>query len=368
MTEQNAHPHFNRAKTIAVVHNGIVENHRALKAFLVAKLKVAHEDLFSTETDTEIIPHLIEYFMVHESKSFEDAFVATALLLEGRYAFVAMHQDLDYVLAVRDGSPLVLGEGAEGYYLASDIPAFLDYTRIVNYLDDAQYVKVSRDESIIRELRTGKFVKPNRETITWERESATKEGYDHYMLKEIMEQAISLDKAIRQDDEDILEVARMLKSNKTFLIGSGTAAKMAKIGELFMAEIAGKLATTFVGSEFAPYETFLDKKSVLLTVSQSGETADALSAIHAAKKNGATLVSILNVVGSTIHRESDRTLFINVGPEKAVASTKAATAQIAVLYLLASAMAGELAEAKHLLRKAVKEIRVVALSGLVARD
>ena len=365
VTEANAHPHFNRTQSIAVVHNGIIENHRVLRAFVADKLKVHKEDLFVSETDTEVIPHLIEYFMTHEAKDFEDAFVATALLLEGRYAFVAMHRDLPYILAVRDGSPLVLGEGAQGYYLASDVPAFLDYTRIVNYLDDEQYVKVSRDESVIRELRTRKFVKPDRKEILWERESATKEGYAHYMLKEIMEQPSALDRAIRQDDEELLAIAHLLKTHRTFFIGCGTAAKVAKIGELWMATMAHRLATTFVGSESAPYAGFVDKKSVLLAVSQSGETADVLQAIRAAGQSGATIVSLLNVVGSTIDRESDLRLFINVGPEKAVASTKAATAQMAVLYLLIAATAGELPEAKHLLRKGVKEIKAWLTRDLV---
>lgn len=361
VSEANAHPHFNRDKTIAVVHNGIVENHEELRAFLLSKLDAQHaNELFVSETDTEVIPHLIDYF-IGEGHSFEAAFVEAGKMLEGRYAIVVMKKDEPFVLAMRDGSPLVIGEGTggnAGYYLASDVPAFIDYTRKVYYPNDGEYVKVTGDTFITRDLKQQKKIDPTWRTIEWDKASATKEGYPHYMLKEILEQPLALDKAIRQDDAKLRAVASAIKSaTQTFFIGCGTAAKMAKLGELYAAKIGGVLAFSFVGSEFATYEQFLGKKTVVLAVSQSGETADVLETLRAGKKRDAKIFSLLNVVGSSIDRMSLQSLFINAGPEIAVASTKAATAQIAVLILLAHALSGKLAEGKHLMRSVVRDIK-----------
>ncbi|MDO8624261.1 MAG: glutamine--fructose-6-phosphate transaminase (isomerizing) [bacterium] len=362
VSEVNSHPHFNRDKTIAVIHNGIVENHNELRAFLLSKLGLKHAELFVSETDTEVIPHLIDYFLTKEGKNFEQAFVAAGKMLEGRYAVAVMKKDEPYLLAMRDGSPLVVGVGEDDYYLASDVPAFLDHTRTVCYPGDRQYLKVFADSMMMRSLESGEKVDPKWVEIVWDKASATKEGHPHYMLKEILEQSLALDKAIRQEDGKLLEMAKLMKeAEHCFFIGCGTAAKMAKLGELYAASIGGKQTTAFVGSEFQPYEQFLDKKSVLFAVSQSGETADVLEALSVGKKRGTKIISLLNVVGSSMDRMSDHKLFINTGPEIAVASTKAATAQIAVLILLAHALAKngkeKLAEGKHHLRKVVKEIK-----------
>ena len=361
VSEINSHPHFNRDKTIAVIHNGIVENHNELRTFLCEKFSCLPSELFTSETDTEVIPHLIDHFL-REGKNFEQAFVEAGRLIEGRYAIVAMKKGEPYLLAMRDGSPLVAGEGANEYYLASDVPAFLEHTRTVCYPGDREYLKVSAESIMIRSLSNGVKVEPKWVEILWDKASATKEGHPHYMLKEILEQPLSLDKAIRQDDAKLLAAAKLMKeAAHCFFIGCGTAAKMAKLGELYAASIGGKLTTALVGSEFKPYGQFLDRKSVLFAVSQSGETADVLEALSMGKKKGAKILSLLNVVGSSMDRMSDQKLFINTGPEIAVASTKAATAQIAVLILLAHALEKngkeKLGEGKHLLRKIVKDVK-----------
>ena len=357
-SEANAHPHFNRNKTIAVVHNGIVENHRELRAFLLAKYHTTETAFFVSETDTEVIPHLIDYHL-QIGYSFEEAFVATGKMLEGRYAIVAMKAGEPYLLAIRDGSPLVVGEGQGAYFLASDVPAFLDHTRIVSYPGDREYMRISPDSILLRDLGNGKKVDQHWTQIQWDKASASKEGHPHYMLKEILEQPLALDKAIRQDDQKLTAIATHIEhAERTFFIGCGTAAKMAKLGELYVALIAGKFATAFVGSEFAAYEQFLDKKSALFAVSQSVETADVLEALRAADKQGSTILSLLNVMGSSMDRLSKETLFINAGPEIAVASTKAATAQIAVLILLAYALLGKLPEGKHFMRGVVRDIKM----------
>lgn len=358
VTEANAHPHFNTAHTIAVIHNGIVENHEEIRGFLRSKLGAVATTMFVSETDTEVIPHLIDYFITKEQKSFEAAFVEAGRMLEGRYAVVVMKIGEPYLLAMRDGSPLVIGRGEREYFLASDVPAFLDYTRTVLYPGDREYVKVSADAIMLRALDTGKKVDSEWVNVTWDKGSATKEGHPHYMLKEILEQPLSLDKAIRQEDAKLEEFARLMKeSEHLFFIGCGTAAKMAKLGELYSARIAGKLAHAYVGSEFAAYGQFLNKKSTIFAVSQSGETADVLEGLRIAEKEGARILSLLNVVGSSMDRMSQKTLFINAGPEIAVASTKAATAQIAVLILIAFALGKKLADGKHLMRGVVKDVK-----------
>jgi glucosamine--fructose-6-phosphate aminotransferase (isomerizing) len=357
VTEVNAHPHFNKEGTIAVVHNGIIENHNDLRQFLSTELGIPSAKLFQSETDTEVIPHLIEYSMHVEDCTFEEAFVRAARRLEGRFAFVAMHRYAPYILAVRDGSPLVLGRGEGGNFCASDVPAFLDYTRHVGYMDDRQYAKIAPNETVIRDLDSGKKVATEFVEISWTKQHASKEGHPHFMLKEIVEQGITIDQAFRQDEAELMEVVKLLASHETFFIGCGTASKMAKLGELYMAKFGNRLAHSFVGSEFAPYRAFVGKKSLLFAVSQSGETADVLEALREGKKKGAKVVSLLNVVGSSMDRISDKSLFIHAGPEIAVASTKAATAQIAVLYLLAHATGGTLPKAKHELRGLAKDIR-----------
>ena len=365
VTEANAPPHFNASRTIAVIHNGIVENHEEIRSFLRGKLGNSVDKLFLSETDTEVIPHLIDYYITHEGKTFEAAFVEAGKMIEGRYAVVVMKIGEPYLLAMREGSPLVVGKGDHEFFLASDVPAFIDHTRTVLYPGDREYLKVSADGIMIRDLDSGKKMDHEWVSITWDKTSATKEGYPHYMLKEIMEQPLSLDKAIHQEDEKLEEFARLMKeSEHLFFIGCGTAAKMAKLGELYAARIAGKLATAYVGSEFAAYGQFLNKKSTIFAVSQSGETADVLEGLTIAKKEGARILSLLNVVGSSIDRMSKKSLFLNAGPEIAVASTKAATAQIAVLILIAHALGNKLPEGKHLLRSTVKDIKAWLIPDL----
>ncbi len=356
VSEVNAHPHFNREKNIAVVHNGIIENHGVLRAFLVEKIGIPESDIFISETDTEVVPHLIAYF-VDRGKMFGEAFAQTVAMLEGRFALVAMKVGESELYAARDGAPLVVGTAPEGHFLASDVPAFIDYTSTVFYVPDRTIVRVSATNITVMQYDNGKRIQPVWEKITWDKASATKEGYPHFMLKEILEQPLALDKAIRQDEQKLNAIAHALNTGgQIFFIGCGTAAKMAKLGELFLARVAGKFTTTIVASEFASYEQFLNKKSVLVAVSQSGETADVLETLRVGKARGTSIHALLNVVGSSVDRISDASLFLNAGPEIAVASTKAATAQIAVLLLLAYAVCGKLAEGKHLLRRAVRTI------------
>ena len=364
---RNAHPHLSHDGKISVVHNGIIENHQELKLFLVKVYEVPFEELFVSETDTEVIPHLISYFMTQTGGHFEDAVRECAKRLEGRFAFVALSQEDEYLMAVRDGSPLVIGEEEHGYSIASDVPAFLDRTNRVCYLEDRHSARISRSTLLVRNIDTGKKKDQEFVTVEWDKSSASKEGYPHFMLKEIMEQSESLDRAIRQDERELNDVSQLLKKHTAYFLGCGTAAKVALVGQYFLAEISNTSVQSFIASEDMLYRGVFDKKTVLLAVSQSGETADTLETLETAKRCGAKIVSLLNVVGSSMYRISDRTLMLNSGPEKAVASTKAATAQIAILLLLAHAVSGKLGEGKHLLRGVVRQVKHW-LSGDTAID
>ncbi|MBU0577001.1 glutamine--fructose-6-phosphate transaminase (isomerizing) [Patescibacteria group bacterium] len=347
VTDINAHPHFSSDKTIAVVHNGIIENYQEIREEL-------GKENFITETDTEVIPQLIAKY--RKDNSFKDAVFKAVQRLEGRYAIVVLNVGENYLIAARRGSPLIVGVGKDEYFLASDIPAFLEYTKDVNYLDDDEMVVVDGGVEFIN-LTTGKPVKKRLINIDWQAESAEKGEYDHYMLKEIMEQKETILRAINQDTDEIMHIAQMIKDSRgCFLSGCGTAGKVCMAGEYFFSIIANRHVNFAPSSEFPVYHHFLRPESLLIIVSQSGETADALEAMEAAKKKGCKVFSIVNVEGSTIARQSDFSLHIKAGPEKAVASTKAATSQMALLLLIATAMIGELQEGRRLLAEVASQI------------
>lgn len=341
VSKENAHPHSDCKGKIAVVHNGIVENYPELKDRLV---KNGH--VFKSETDTEVITHLIEENL---NLGFVDAVKQAVSGIKGRYAIVAMNSDSDKIIGVRRGSPLILGVKDEETFIASDVPAFLNYTRNVVYLDDNEMVVIG-DKNIFHDLKTGKEVEKRVVEIDWIAKQAEKGDYEHFLLKEIMEQKESIRRAINQDDKDIMKIADMINNAfGTFFIGCGTAGKVCLTGEYIFSKVAKKHINFIPASEFPNYHHFLTDKTLIISVSQSGETADVLESLEVAKKKGTKIVSILNVTGSSIDRLSDHTFLINAGPEKAIASTKATTSQMAVITLLAYACAGKLDGGKRLL-------------------
>lgn len=350
----NAHPHFNNDATVAVVHNGIIENANELKKEIVHRLK---KDVFVSKTDTEVIPHLIDIYM-KRGFSFERAFVAACRRLKGRFAFVAMNAGAPYILAARVGSPLVAGKGDDGIYLASDIPAFLDYTNLVRFFENGEYAKVSQEGITFYNIKTGKLSQKSRfEKTQWSKELATKKGYPHFMLKEIFEQPTCLEDALSFSFPQIKEAAqRFKKANNVFFTACGTAAHMGIIGTYLLSE-AGRTSSQLVyASEFAHILPFLNSRSVLCGITQSGETADLLDVLERAKKKRTPVVSFVNVRGSTAERESTLTIPLNAGPEKAVASTKAAASQLLLLAVLAHAIGGKAEEGKKKAHSAVKRI------------
>ncbi|MFA6038958.1 MAG: glutamine--fructose-6-phosphate transaminase (isomerizing) [Candidatus Peribacteraceae bacterium] len=357
VTKTNAHPHLSCDKTIAVVHNGIVENYDALRNELKAK---GHR--FLSQTDTEVLPHLIEEELKSQ-KDFAAAVRAACGRLKGRYGILALHAESQTLVAARSGSPLIIGVQKDlagqnnGYFIASDIPAFLDHTRVVQYLDDGEMVVTDGKTILFSDIRTGRE-RPKREIeIHWSTEQAHKGSYEHYMLKEIMEQKESVARAVNQDEEQIKTLAKAIKEAQgTFLVGCGTAGKACMAAEYFFSVIAKHHVNYAAASEFKLYHHFLKPESLLIAVSQSGETADVLEAMHIAKQAGSKVLAIVNNEGSTIAREADYSLRINAGPERAVASTKALTGQLAVFLLIAHALAGKLQEGKTLLLETAAEI------------
>ncbi len=346
VTEKNAHPHASCDKKIAVVHNGIIENFQELKKELEKRHK------FLSETDTEIIPHLIEENMKF---GFEEAVKKSLQRLEGNYAIVVIHQDEEKIIAARKGSPLVLGLGKDEFFIASDVPAFLKHTNKVIFLDDGEIAIINQKIKIFDQHN--KEVKKEISQIDWTLEQAQKNGYSHYMLKEIYEQKETLIRAINQKEDEIKRIAEEInKGFGTFFIACGTAHHAALTASYIFSQVTKKHINVVLASEFPNYEHFLTEKTLVIPISQSGETADVLEAVKVAKQKKSKVIAIVNVTGSTLMRLADVFFKINAGPEIAVASTKAFTSQLALLTLLAYACNGKLEEGKEKLKKTAEYV------------
>ena len=360
----NAHPHWNRDKSIAVVHNGIIENHEALRRKISSHFG---DKVFRSETDTEVVPLLIDLFM-ERGLSFEMAFVRTLQDLHGRFAFGAIHKDEPFIIAARGGSPLILGTGDNEQYVASDIPAFLDYTNSVYFFENGEYAKIFPDKINFFNFKTKKQIKKTPQIIEWEKGAASKEGHDHFMLKEILEQRDLIENSVRVGSKAVTDAIPYFKKAKNiFFIAMGTAAHMGMAGEYLFSRISKKRFELVYASEFDRVLPFLGKESVVCGITQSGETADLLEAFESAKKHHATLLSVINVRGSSAERESVHVIPVNAGPEKAVASTKAATTQLTMLTLLAYAISGKQKQGEKLLLKASKGIKGWLSEALLSR-
>ncbi|MFA6458375.1 MAG: glutamine--fructose-6-phosphate transaminase (isomerizing) [Patescibacteria group bacterium] len=367
----NAHPHASADGKVVVVHNGIVENHAELRKMLEKKgVK------FVSETDTEVIPNLIADFLRKNSP--REAVRKTAQKLVGRFAFVAAIAGEAKLFAARNGSPLILGiekfypksdekllakVDGSAFFIGSDVPAFLDFTHDVVYLDDGELVEI--EESPMKdhfhghffEIASGRPIKKRVISIDLKASRAEKGDFTHFMLKEIFEQKETITRALNQDEKQIERVAELIRrSFGTFFIGCGTAGKVCATAEYLFAKIARRHVNVIFGSEFDTQEAFLTDRTLLIAVSQSGETADILEAYKIAKQKKVKTVGVVNVAGSSVARQSDVVLPVNAGVEKAVASTKATTAQLAILTLLAFTVAGKLEEGKRVLAEAASSI------------
>ncbi len=333
--QENSHPHTDCNSTIAVVHNGIIENYLDLKRELEGK---GHR--FLSRTDTEVVPHLVEQY-VRDGMSLEDAFRKTVNRLEGAYSLVLTSTERPKtIICARQESPLVLGVGDGEYYCASDISAFLPITKKALFMDEGEMAVLDPKGIRIMKARNGQTVKRDPVTITWDPESAKKQGFKHFMLKEVHEQVQSIKDSIRTLPIYYdLFASKIADAERVFIVGCGTAYHAGLVASQALAKLARIDARVIVASEFAEEALDLvDDKTVVLAVSQSGETMDTLNAVRDAKSRGASILSVTNVMGSTLMRLSDVYIGQNSGPEIGVAATKTFTSQVAVLLRIAGAV------------------------------
>jgi len=334
VTKENAHPHSDCTGKITIVHNGIVENHNELKN----KFKKRHN--LKSETDTEIIAHLIEESYEGDLK---EAVLKTLKKIEGSYALGVIHSDEpDKLIAARNESPLIIGVGKNENFIASDVPAILKYTKKVVYLNNEEMAVLTKDEVEVFDINGNKIKKKTNE-IKWDAEQAEKQGYKHFMLKEIHEQPRALTETINGrikngsvdlKEEINLSKEELSKIKKIIIVGCGTSWHAGLAGEFMLEELAKIPTEVEYASEFRYRHPIINEGDLVISISQSGETADTLAALREAKRQGAKILSICNVKGSSIVRESDTVLYTHAGPEIGVASTKAFTTQLVVLYLL----------------------------------
>ncbi len=337
--DTNAHPHTDCTGKIAVVHNGIIENYLELKEELIKK---GHR--FKSDTDTEVIAHLIEEELKTE-RDFEKALRNALNKLKGSFALgIIYSEDKEHLYFVRHESPLILGIGNGEMFAASDIPAFLPYTNKAVFIDDGEYVILSKEDYKVKDFRTGAIKEKEVHVIKWSLEMAEKQGYPHFMLKEIYEQPRAVKDAIYGNAEFIDEVAKEISGyDKIFIVAMGTSYHAGIVGKYLFQRLAKKVPIVEEASEFRyEAEEVIDKNTLVIAITQSGETADTLAAIRLAKKRGAKTLSIVNVVGSMATRISDLVLYTHAGPEIGVAATKTYTTQLTVLTMLAIALARHL--------------------------
>jgi len=338
-SDTNAHPHVSPNGKIAVVHNGIIENYGVLKNELMEK-----GYRFVSDTDTEIFAHLLDYYF---RDNLMDAVYKMMQKVEGSYALGVLCNEMpDTIIAVKKDSPLVVGIGEGEAFIASDVPAILKHTRTVFYPEDGEVV-VLHPQGVEFFGRDGERIKKETETVIWDASSAEKGGFPHFMMKEIMEQPRAMADTIlprlagglSRPDIDGLSASFLKELDSIFIVACGSAYHVGVAAKYIIESMTGKRVETDFASEFRYRVPILSERSLVLIISQSGETADSIAAMREAKRRGAHVLSIVNVLGSTIAKESDDVLYTWAGPEIAVATTKAYSAQLCAVYILSLYMA-----------------------------
>ena len=342
-SKENSHPHLDNSNNFSVVHNGIIENYNDLRNFLTD-----NGYTFRSQTDTEVIPNLIHYYYSKDDKDDEfkvlRAVQKTCMNLKGSFAIQVISTFMpDNLIVVRKDSPLVIGKGDGENYISSDIPAILSFTKDFYLLNDYEFALLSRDKIDFFDNDLNKIVKPVK-SIDWNASSADKNGYEDYMLKEIYEQPNSIRETIGSrlpenepcNFEDLNFTEEFLSSiNKIYIVACGTAMHAGLSGKIAIEKLCNIPVTVDIASEFRYRNPIIDKNTLCIYISQSGETSDTIAALKLAKSKGATTLAISNVIGSSITREADYCIYTHAGPEIAVASTKAYTSQVVLLDILA---------------------------------
>lgn len=334
-TDENAHPHFNEDETIAVVHNGIIENYLKLKKKLIEKGYHFH-----SETDTEVVAHLLDYYYKGDPL---EAVTKVMHRVDGSYALGIIFADQpEYVYAVRKDSPLIVGKGKDGNLIASDVPAVLKYTRDVCFIENEEIARLSREEIEFFNV-DGEPIEKTYKTIEWDVNAAEKGGYEHFMLKEMYEQPKTvrdtLSPRLKENNIEIEELGmtdeEIRQISRIRIVACGSAYHTGVTAKYVYEGMARIPVEVDLASEFRYRNPILDENELVIIISQSGETADSLAALREAKERGNTTLGIVNVVGSSIAREADKVFYTWAGPEIAVATTKAYSAQLIAHYLLA---------------------------------
>ena len=342
--DKNAHPHTSSDGAFALVHNGIIENYATLRKQLQEKGYV-----FKSETDTEVLVHLIDHVRKEQGLALPEALSQALTKVVGTYGIaIVSSEDPDLLLAARNGSPLLLGVNDQEYFIASDASALIEHTRQVVYLNDGEMAVIRRGGYEVRTIANQPLQKEVHE-LQWDIEQIEKQGYDHFMLKEIMEQPKALTDCMRgrvRASEGrvvlggLMDVMDQLRTaNRIIIAACGTSWHSALVGEYLIEEFARVPVEVEYASEFRYRNPILREDDVVIVISQSGETADTLAAVREAKRQGVLTLGICNVVGSTIARETDAGVYLHIGPEIGVASTKAFTAQVLVLAMLSMKLA-----------------------------
>lgn len=362
----NSHPHYSQSKNLVMIHNGIIENYAAIKEGLK---KRGHE--FASQTDTEVLIHLIEDVQQHEGMKLGHAVQAALKQVIGAYAIVVIDKnDPTTLVAAKKGSPMVIGIGKDDFFIASDASPIVEYTKNVVYLDDEQVAVIRKDQELkIRNLKD-KEITPYVQKLTIELESIEKGGYDHFMLKEIYEQPNSVKDSMRgrlKANEGEIKMGGIVDHEKKFekakriiFVACGTSWHACLVGEYLFEELARVPVEVEYASEFRYRNPIIYQDDIVIAISQSGETADTLAAVELAKSKGATVLGVCNVVGSSIARATHGGSYTHAGPEIGVASTKAFTAQVTVLTLMALHMAkvrGTLSESRY--RQLLSEMEAI---------
>lgn len=363
-SKDNSHPHTDNSKTFTVVHNGIIENYNELRKFLGEKGYT-----FYSQTDTETIPNLIHYYYEKEDKNDELRFLKAVRNacadFKGSFAIEVLCKDYpDNMIVVRKDSPLVIGKGHGENYLSSDIPAILSFTRDFYLLDDLEFVVLSRDDAKFYDMKLNPIDKKTK-TIEWDAASAEKDGFEDYMLKEIHEQPTAIRETIgakfsessKCEFDELNFTKDYLKSlNKIYIIACGTAMHAGLAGKNMIEKLCKIPTEVDIASEFRYRDPLVDEKTLCIFISQSGETADTIAALKLSKEKGAKTLAISNVIGSSITREADYSIYTHAGPEIAVASTKAYTSQVMLITILAIYFAEILESNPELIATLKKEI------------
>jgi glutamine---fructose-6-phosphate transaminase (isomerizing) len=386
VTEANAHPHLDCQGRLAVIHNGIIENHTKLKRELVA---AGHT--FKSQTDTEVVCHLLEDELRGDDEAIARAHGATVRShestpptedgcerlvqglmnvfrrLDGLSAISVLDPQEQCIAAAKNGSPLVLGWGTDGNYLASDSSALIEHTRRLTFLEDGQAAVIGTDFVKVYDVASSQLQKevPIWD-ITWQDEVDTLDGYPHYMTKEIHEQPLILRRLAAERHADAQQLADAIQQASTVhFVGCGSAANAARCGEYLFSRIASRQANCVVGSEFGYLADFLDKRSLVVGLSQSGETIDLLESMKSARRRGAALAALVNVEGSSLYRLVDHPILLSAGPERCVLATKSFTAKLGILLMAAYATQSRLDDGRALLERAADEIQSFLTDGRV---